>query len=145
MQSRRSGLQLFYWVIYTISEMDYNLGEKQIYIRTQNFLSTKHNQHATWRAFFQGMLHLRGYGGIATPFPGYEALHFCARFLYIITHRCMLLKHRQGNTWKAIVCSQAVLMGTGCSNARQLSGKDLDNASETSGAYVINFIMNTFI
>lgn len=47
MQSRRSSLQLIYRVICTISKMDYDLGEKQIYVRTQNIAVAKHSQCAT--------------------------------------------------------------------------------------------------
>jgi len=47
MQSRRGSLQLIYRVICTISKMDYDLGEKQIYLRTQNISGVKHNQCAT--------------------------------------------------------------------------------------------------
>ena len=46
-QSRRSSLQLIYRVICTISKMDYDLGEKQIYVRTQNVSGMKHNRCAT--------------------------------------------------------------------------------------------------
>lgn len=76
-----------------------------------------------------------GDGGIAVPFPAHKALNVCARFLYIASCKCLL--HEQGNIWIAVVCNQAVLMDTSCSDVQQLSGQDLDNAGrvqETSRA-----------
>lgn len=133
MQSRRSSLQLIYRVICTISKMNYDLGKK--FMSGPRTFQVWNTITATWRAFFQGMLCLRGDGGIAVPFPAHKALNVCARFLYIASCKCLL--HEQGNIWKAVVCNQAVLMDTSCSDVQQLSGQDLDKArrvQETSRA-----------